>query len=120
MLESSGSVDFSGSSTAVLPLPMKILTDEELGAFYYNSSQNGSKSSIVPQYCNDYISRIEKRVLPQQLTSLYNKKLFDVASFFELSNECEKVIASIKISIEHSKAVEQITRSQCKCKLWYI
>ena len=59
-------------------------------------------------------------LLPQLLTSLYNKKLFDVASFSELSNECEKVIASITISAEHSKAVEQATRSQSKWKLWYM
>ena len=122
MLESSANVDFSGSSTAVPPSSVKSPTDEELGAFYYNLSQSGTKSSIlslVPQYCNDYIPRIEKGVLPQPLTSLYNKKLFDVASFSELSNECDKVIASITISAEHSKAVEQATRSQSKCKLWY-
>ena len=62
MLESSANVDFSGSSTAVLPSSVKSPTDEELGAFYYNLSQSGTKSSIsslVPQYCNDYIPRIE-------------------------------------------------------------
>ena len=123
MLESSANVDFSASSTAVPPPSVKSQTDEELGAFYYNLSHSGTKSSVlslVPQYCKDYIPRIEKGVSPQPLTSLYNKKLFDVASFSQLSNECENVIASITISTEHSKAVEQATRSQSKCKLWYM
>ena len=57
MLESSANVNVSGSSTAVPPSSVK---SQELGAFYYNLSQSGTKSSILslaPQYCNDYTSQ---------------------------------------------------------------
>ena len=98
-------------------------TDEELGKFFYNLSKSSTKSSIlslVPPCSDNYIPSIVKGVLPRPLTDLYDKKLFSIASFSELSSACDEIAASVTMSIEHSKAVERATQTQSQCKLWYV
>ena len=115
----------STSSTAVPPdSHMYSPTDEELGAFFCSLSQSGIKSailSLVPPYCDDFIPSMEKGILPRPLTDLYDKKLFNVSSFSELSSICNNIATSVTLHVspEQSKAVEEATRTQSQCKLWY-
>ena len=116
----------SGTSSACCSSSICISspTDEEMSTFYNSLSQSGTKCailSLLPQYCDDYIPRMGKGVLPKPLTDLYDKKCFEIASFSELLSECEKVYTTATTMLtQHCEMVEQVTRDQAHSKLWYV
>ena len=114
----------SGSCKSEPGVCKDLPTDEEMAKFYGNLSQSGIKSailSLVPKYCDNYIPRVAKGALPKPLTDLYNQKSYEITSFSDLLHECDKVhTLSTTMHEDHCQAIEQETRSQFHCKLWYV
>ena len=73
----------------------------------------------MPGFCESYIPRSEKGVLPEPLGALFNEELFQ-ASYPQLLEAGEMLsLIYISFSSEQTRSLEVITRGQSQCKLWY-
>ena len=105
----------STSSDHAFPATTNIVeepTEAELEGFLGELSKTGIKASIlsiVPNFCDDFVPRIEKGILPRPLTDLYDKDFFEITKLSDLQPECERVFSSLTISSRHCESIEQAT-----------
>lgn len=94
---------------------------DELDNFYKTLSEAGTKPailSIVPGYCEAYVPLQVTGDLPPSLSNLYNEQ-FASLSYPELLSKCEEVYASLSITQDQAKLVENKTRTQSRSKTWF-
>ncbi|KAL0963068.1 hypothetical protein UPYG_G00349270 [Umbra pygmaea] len=102
-------------------------TPDECTAFYnmlYASEGNekepvkSSILSVVPGHAQRYIPQSVQLNIPASLNKLY-KPQFRSLSPQELQAESEKVFAALKITEEQCSVIENETRLQSKCAMWF-
>lgn len=78
----SSSSSTTNSASSDIPSP----TDDELTSFYSDLSQSSTKSAILSLIYHSIVrttfQELKKGVLPMPLTDLYDKKCFELISFF--------------------------------------
>ena len=105
------------SSSLITPKP----TDTELTDLHQQLSKLPGKPvllSLVPGFCNDYIPRSEKGILPHPLTNLFMEEMLE-ADYSDLLQTCELVFNRLSISLEQTLELEKATRGQHQSKLWF-
>ena len=56
--------------------------------------------------------------LPKPLTYLYDKEAMSLL-FSDLLEKCEDIYESVTVSVAQAKLVEEATRKQSNCKIWF-
>ena len=113
-----------GSDTTSAPKKSLIVqkpTEAELTDYYLKLSKAKHKPVLLSLIngVNDYFVPLYiKGILPQPLTALYNQKHQEIP-FPEILKVCEALYDTVTITPEQANIVEQKTRGQSKCKLWY-
>lgn len=94
-------------------------TTSELGEFYKQLAEVGKPAvlSAVPGYSDAYASKRPPNV-PPPLSDLYDESML-AASYVDMLEHCETIFASIFVSPEESKAIEEHTRKQSSSDLWF-
>ena len=95
-------------------------TDAELKNLYKEISKGGKPVllSVVPGFCNNYIPRCEKGVLPLPLTSVFDNGMLE-ATYVDLLVKCEEVFSHLAITSQQAQILEEATMNQSICKLWF-
>ena len=96
-------------------------TEAELTDYYLKLSKAKHKPVLLSLVngVNDYFVLLYiMGILPQPLTALYNQK-YQEMPFPEILEVCEALYDTVTITPEQANMVEQKTRGQSKCKLWY-
>ena len=106
----------SSSAQETTPKP----TDAELKNLYKEISKGGKPVllSVVPGFCNDYIPRCEKGVLPLPLISVFDNGMLE-ATFVDLLVKYEEVFSHLAVTSEQARVLEEATKNQSLCKLWF-
>ena len=68
--------------------------------------------SVVTGFCNDYIPRCEKGVLPLPLTSVFDYRMLE-ATYVDLLVKCEEIFSHLAITSS------SLGRSNQESKLWF-
>ena len=114
-----GSSNTSGSRVKHNP-PTPKPNDSELAILYQELSKTGKPVllSIIPGFCDEYIPRCEKGVLPLPLIDLFDKEMLE-ATYMDLLMKCEEVFNSLSVTKEQAQELEEVTRNQSLSKLWF-
>ena len=106
----------SSSAQETTPKP----TDAELKNLYKEISKGGKPVllSVVLGFCNDYIPRCEKGVLPLPLISVFDNGMLE-ATYVDLLVKYEEVFSHLAVTSEHARVLEEATKNQSLCKLWF-
>ena len=113
-----------GSDTTSAPKKSLIVqkpNEAELTDYYLKLSKAKHKPVLLSLVngVNDYFVPLYiKGILHQPLTALYNQKYQEIP-FPEILKVCEALYDTVTITPEQANMVEQKTRAQSKCKLWY-
>ena len=74
--------------------------------------------SLVPGFCNDYIPRCGKGILPLPLTDVFREEMLE-ATYVDLLEKCEEIFDNLSITSDQTHKLEEATRNQTKSKLWF-
>ena len=93
-------------------------TDVELECLYNELSGKSAILSLVPGFCNEYISQHVKRA-PFYFHSLhfFDEEMLEV-KYPRLLDVC-KTFDNIKITADQAKKLKEMTQEQSKSKLWF-
>ena len=72
--------------------------------------------ALTDQFSDSYIPLYEQGLLPKPLSLLYEKVSL---TFSELLSKCESINHDTKLTADQVKKVEEMTREQASCKLWF-
>ncbi len=95
-------------------------SSDELACLYKRLSEAGKPAllSLIPGYCEAYVSLYERGILPQPLTELYQAEFLNM-TYPDLLIQCEESYNNITITQEEAKNVEEKTRDQVRSKIWF-
>ena len=74
--------------------------------------------SFIPGYADGYIPRQLTPEYPQLLSELRDENSFQLDKN-KLLRKCDNVFASIYVTLEQSRIVEEKTRQQSDCREWH-
>ena len=98
------------------------LSAEETYELYNELALSNSKCgilSIVPGHCQKYIPKAVDLNLPPPLpTQLYDPEYLNIP-YSELLDKCDNIFPTLKIELEHCAHIEQETKKQANCKMWF-
>ena len=123
----------AADDTACSPVPLPICSkassvstktsptsqQSKLSTFYKSLSEAPSKPgilSLIPGYSDPYIPKSKTQHFPQLLQSLHDPKFLSL-DYVQLLDVCEGVV--LEVTEDMAAAVEEATRAQSKCNLWY-
>ena len=122
------SIDFSlskltstGTSNVVKSTSVAEPSDLDKNEFFTALSKTKGRPailSLVPDYCESYIPLVERGIIPQPLTCLFNPDYLNL-TYHDLLLKSEEVYSSYTLTEEQVKAVETATRGQSKSITWY-
>jgi len=96
-------------------------TEEQLKRHYSKIAQTSGKLSLLSLVSGMNQSFLPKYVsgeLPKPLTYLYDEEALSLL-FSNLLEKCEDIYESVNISVAQAKLVEEATRKQSNCKMWF-
>ena len=91
----------------------------KLSTFYKSLSEAPSNTvilSLIPGYSNRYVPKSKTQHFPQLIQSLHDPKFLSL-DYVQPLDVCEGVV--LEVTEDMAAAVEEATRVQSKCKLWY-
>lgn len=88
----------------------------DLFAKLHGANTKSAVLTITKPFCNNFIPEPAQQKFPQPLTQLKDPK-FSSMTDDEVLEACQSV--DISISKEQALLIEQATRAQAKCKLWF-
>ena len=93
---------------------------EELASFFEDLSKEGKPAilSLVPKYSDRYVPLCEQGVLPPPLTNMFKADYMQL-SYPELLKECEEVFTTSVPTLKQCESIEERTRGQSACKIWF-
>ena len=101
----------------VVPEP----TDEDKRKFYLDLSKSKGSPvilALIADFSDPYVPVYEKGVIPKPLTNLNDAAAMRM-TYPDLLQRCEEVFSSISFSFNQAQLVEENTRMQSNCKLWF-
>lgn len=110
-----------GATKTDAPSDVKEPSDLEKKTFFMALSKTSGKPavlSLVSEHCEPYVPLVESGKIPRPLTSLFNPDYLSL-SYPDLLVKCEDVYDSYRVTEEHVKVIEKVTKTQSQSKIWY-
>ena len=90
----------------------------ELTSAAIKDTREACPISLIPGFCNDYVPKSEKGILPHPVTNLFMEEMLE-ADYLDLLQTYKLVFNCLSISLEQTLELEEATRGQCQSKLWF-
>ena len=95
--------------------------DDELSTLFKGLQESGTRPvilSFIPGYAEGYVTRQLNLEYPQLLSELRDENSLQLDKD-KLLRKCDNVFASISVTLEQSRLVEEKMRQQSDCRGWH-